>query len=77
MRSLGDGVLSHGPGARRDRKPLRGATYYRKALYLDANHYDAQIHLALLMEKQGDSAGAQVLRNRARRLEQKSQASHE
>jgi chemotaxis protein methyltransferase WspC len=53
------------------------ATYYRKALYLDANHYDAQIHLALLMEKQGDSAGAQVLRNRARRLEQKSQASHE
>lgn len=47
------------------------ATYYRKALYLDPNHYDAQIHLALLMEKLGDSAGAQVLRNRARRLEQK------
>jgi chemotaxis protein methyltransferase WspC len=46
-------------------------TYYRKALYLDPNHYDAQIHLALLMEKQGDTAGAQVLRNRARRLEQK------
>ena len=53
------------------------ATYYRKALYLDPNHYDAQIHLALLMEKQGDPAGAQVLRNRARRLEQKSKASHE
>jgi chemotaxis protein methyltransferase WspC len=48
------------------------ATYYRKALYLDPNHYDTQIHLALLIEKQGDSAGAQVLRNRARRLEQKS-----
>jgi chemotaxis protein methyltransferase WspC len=53
------------------------ATYYRKALYLDPNHYDTQIHLALLMEKQGDSAGAQVLRNRSRRLEQKSKASDE
>ena len=31
----------------------------------------------LLMEKQGDTAGAQVLRNRARRLEQKRKASHE
>ena len=53
------------------------ASYYRKALYLDPNHYDTQIHLALLMETQGDPAGAQVLRNRARRLEQKSKASHE
>jgi chemotaxis protein methyltransferase WspC len=52
------------------------AIYYRKALYLDANHYDAQIHLALLMERQGDTAAAQVLRNRARRLEQKSKGSH-
>ena len=33
------------------------AAYYRKALYLDPNHYDALIHLALLMEKQGDAAG--------------------
>ncbi len=53
------------------------ATYYRKALYLDSNHYDAQIHLALLMDKQGDPAGAQVLRNRARRLEQLSRDSHD
>jgi len=44
--------------------------YYRKALYLEPNHYGTQIHLALLMEKQGDTAGAQVLRDRARRLEQ-------
>ena len=44
-------------------------TYYRKALYLDPTHYDAQIHLAFLIEKQGDAAGARVLRNRARRLE--------
>jgi chemotaxis protein methyltransferase WspC len=51
--------------------------YYRKALYLDPNHYDTQIHLALLLEKQGDAAGALVLRNRARRLEQKSKATDE
>lgn len=52
------------------------AAFYRKALYLDAKHYDALIHLALLMAEQGDVAGAQVLRNRARRLEKKSETSH-
>jgi chemotaxis protein methyltransferase WspC len=51
--------------------------YYRKALYLDPNHYETQIQLALLMEKQGDTAGAQVLQNRARRLELKRKASHD
>ena len=51
--------------------------YYRKALYLEPNHYVTQIHLALLMEKQGNTAGAQVLRNRARRLEQQDKARHE
>lgn len=50
---------------------------YRKALYLDPTHGEAQIHLALLMEKQGNPAGAQVLRNRARRLAQDGKASHE
>jgi chemotaxis protein methyltransferase WspC len=53
------------------------ARYYRKALYLDPSHYDTQIQLALLIEKEGDAAGAQVLRNRTRRLEQKSRAPHE
>jgi chemotaxis protein methyltransferase WspC len=51
--------------------------YYRKALYLDPNHYETQIQLALLMEKQGDAAGALVLQNRARRLELKRKASHD
>jgi chemotaxis protein methyltransferase WspC len=46
--------------------------FYRKALYLDPDHCDAQIHLAFLMERQGDRAGAQVLRSRAQRLEHKS-----
>jgi chemotaxis protein methyltransferase WspC len=50
------------------------AAFYRKALYLDPSHYDTQIQLALLIEKQGDVTGAQVLRNRTRRLEQKSKA---
>ena len=33
------------------------------------DHHEALIHLALLLEKQGDAAGAQVLRDRARRLD--------
>jgi len=51
--------------------------YYRKALYLEPNRYETQIHLALLMEKQGDTAGAQVLRSRARRLKHQHKTSHE
>ncbi len=57
--------------------PSEAAGYYRKALYLDPNHYEAQVHLALLVEKQGDAAGALVLRNRARRIAQRMKASHE
>jgi len=53
-------------------EPAAGSCY-RKALYLDPNHYDALIHLAFLLERQGN-AEAQVLRRRARRLEQSKQA---
>jgi chemotaxis protein methyltransferase WspC len=42
--------------------------YYRKALYLDRNHHDALVHLALLLEQQGDEREAKVLRRRAQRL---------
>ena len=49
-------------------------TYYRKALYLDPDHHEALIHLALLMEQQGSAAGARALRDRARRVEQKHKA---
>ena len=49
--------------------------YYRKALYLEPNHGEAQLQLALLMERQGDPEGAQVLRNRARRLDDKRNSS--
>jgi len=43
---------------------------YRKALYLDPNHGEVLIHLALLLEKVGKKAEAQLLRkatNRCRR----------
>ena len=49
-------------------------SYYRKALYLDPDHHEALIHLAFLMEKQGSLVGAQALRERARRVEQRSKA---
>jgi chemotaxis protein methyltransferase WspC len=41
---------------------------YRKALYLDQNHHDALVHLALLLEQQGDAKAAKLLRNRAQKL---------
>ncbi|MEA3212199.1 MAG: chemotaxis protein methyltransferase WspC [Chthoniobacter sp.] len=44
--------------------------YYRKVLYLDPNHPEALLHLALLAEKQGDAAGARRLQLRARRSEE-------
>lgn len=45
--------------------------HYRKALYLDQNHHDTLLHLGLLLERQGDAGGAQVLRGRLRRLDRK------
>ena len=50
------------------------AAYYRRALYLNPNHREALAHLALLLERQGDSSGARLLHDRARRLEQRQSA---
>ena len=36
----------------------------RKALFLDPNHHEAIIHLALLLEKKGDLKNAELLRKR-------------
>ena len=36
--------------------PTDAANYYRKALYLDPNHHEALVHLAFLLEQQGNSA---------------------
>jgi chemotaxis protein methyltransferase WspC len=44
------------------------AACYRKALYLHPAHREAVVHLALLLEKQGNSSEAQALMNRAKRL---------
>lgn len=41
--------------------------FYRKALYLDPNHYETLVHAALCLEKTGDVAAAQVFKRRAER----------
>jgi chemotaxis protein methyltransferase WspC len=40
---------------------------YRKALYLDPNHYETLVHAALWLEKHGDPAAAQAFKRRAER----------
>ncbi|HWX20903.1 MAG TPA: CheR family methyltransferase [Candidatus Binatia bacterium] len=40
---------------------------YRKALYLRPNHYETLLHMALLAEKNGDTAAARAFRRRAQR----------
>ena len=45
--------------------------YYRQALYLDPDHPEALLHLALLKQRQGNTQAAAVLLNRVRRLPQK------
>jgi chemotaxis protein methyltransferase WspC len=43
------------------------AEYYRKALYLEPNHRDTLLQMALLARKQGDLAGARLFWSRAER----------
>jgi chemotaxis protein methyltransferase WspC len=47
--------------------------YYRKALYLDPAHQESLVHLAFLLEKQGDIRGARLLRERAQRAAQRAE----
>jgi chemotaxis protein methyltransferase WspC len=42
---------------------------YRKAIYLKPDHAEGLLHLALLTEAQGDTAAAERLRQRARRID--------
>ena len=49
----------------------RASEFYRKALYLEPDHYDALIHFALLKDKSGESAAARTLQNRARRIRER------
>ncbi len=48
--------------------PEEAEKYYRKALYLDPEHHEALLHLALLLESKGDAAAAQRLQQRAKRV---------
>jgi len=41
--------------------------YYRKALYLEPNHYETLLQMSLLLEKAGDTAGARIFKRRAAR----------
>ena len=52
--------------------PAEAVSCYRKALYLDPNHGEVLIHLALLLEKVGKNAEAQLLRKRTNRLHERS-----
>ena len=46
----------------------QASEFYRKALYLEPDHYDVLIHLALLKEKSGDVIAAMALKTRADRV---------
>jgi chemotaxis protein methyltransferase WspC len=46
----------------------QASEFYRKALYLEPDHYHSLIHLALLADKNGDSDAARVFKNRAHRV---------
>ena len=48
---------------------LEAQGFYRKALYLEPQHPEALMHLAALLQSQGDSAGARRLQERAARSE--------
>lgn len=50
-------------------RQAEAVSFYRKALYLDPNHGEALVHLAFLVEKQGDKEGAKRLYGRAKRLQ--------
>lgn len=46
-------------------------SFYRKSLYLDPKHYPSLVHLALLLERNGDKKAGQLLRQRADRATKK------
>jgi chemotaxis protein methyltransferase WspC len=45
------------------------AAFYRKAIYLEPEHVEGLMHLALMTETRGDTSAAERLRERARRVE--------
>lgn len=49
----------------------KASEYYRKALYLEPNHYETLLQMSLLLEKSGDRVGARAFKRRAERVQQK------
>jgi chemotaxis protein methyltransferase WspC len=47
------------------------AAFYRKAIYLEPEHMEGLMHLALITETQGNTAAAERLYERARRVERR------
>ena len=47
-------------------KSVEAEEHYKRALYLDSQHSEAMVHMALLLEARGDLTGAAHLRKRAR-----------
>jgi chemotaxis protein methyltransferase WspC len=45
----------------------KASDYYRKALYLEPNHYETLLQMTLLLEKSGDKAAARSYKRRAER----------
>jgi chemotaxis protein methyltransferase WspC len=45
--------------------------FYRKALYLEPDHYESLVQMALLLQKNGDAARAGTFKSRARRIKLK------
>ena len=48
-------------------RTTRAEAHYRKAIYLQPDHPEALVHLAILLEGRGDAAGGRLLRQRAQR----------
>lgn len=44
---------------------------YRKALYLEPNHYESLLQMALLLQENGEAGRARVLKKRAQRIKMK------
>lgn len=51
-------------------QPEQAREFYRKAIYMQPNHYEALVHLALLAKSQGDETSARLLQERAERAKQ-------
>ncbi len=49
----------------------KAAAHYRKALYLDPDHYESLMHLAYAMGQAGDANAARNLRARASRIKER------